>query len=537
MRTATDYGVGAADLEVAWTRLLSVVDEAAATLVRTAYSVTIREMKDLAVVLFDPDGNSLAEAAIASPSFIGTLPRTMAAFLAWRSAERWQPGDLVITNDPWLGTGHLQDISMVAPIFGQGAVVAFVAVAAHGPDIGGSIYSAISREIFEEGLRIPICEYARAGERNDLVRAFIRGNVRVPDKVIGDLEAMAASCAMAGRRVQRLLDEIGPGTFVAVTRELLARSERAMREAIRRTPDGRYEAHLAMDGFDERLEIRIAVTVRGDSVLVDYEGSSQEQPLGINVPFTYTYAHTAYPLKCLFQPRLPNNAGTFRPISVRAPEGSILNPRHPAPVSARHITGHFLSGAVLRALARALPDRVIAESGAPPVQLVVSGEDGGGRQFTEQVVLAGGLGARPNKDGLSVISYPTNVSWIPTEMIEALTPLRVERKEIRARSGGGGRFRGGDGQRFVVTNSGREPLRLSVLADLTHRGPLGVAGGRPGRETKIRLGGRPLGCKVVTDFMPESRLLVETSGGGGYGPPQRPARINRPRTERKARTR
>lgn len=509
--------MSAADLEVAWSRILSIADEAAAALVRTAYSITIRESKDLAVVLFDPVGNALAESAIASPSFIGTLPRTMGAFLEWCPAPRWQPGDLLITNDPWLGTGHLQDISMAAPIFHEGRLVAFVAMAAHGPDIGGALYSAVTREIFEEGLKIPICRYATAGERDPIVREFLWNNVRVPEKVIGDLEAMAASCRIAERRVQQLVGELGVEDFGVFTGEILGRSERAMREAIRGVANGRYTHRVWMDGFGSPLEIRIAVSVTGDSVVVDYAGTAPQQPLGINVPLTYTYAHTAYPLKCLFQPGLPNNQGTFRPIRVTAPEGCLLNPRHPAPVSARHVTGHFLSGAVLLALAPALPDRVIAESGAPRPQFVFSGQDARGRRFTEHIFFVSGLGARPTKDGLHSICYPTNTTCTPVEIIEALTPLRFERKEILPDSGGSGRFRGGNGQRVVVVNSGPTPIRLSVLADMTQRGPKGIFGGRPGTPTRIRLNRRNVPSKVVTDFPPRGRLEVETSGGGGYG--------------------
>lgn len=509
--------IAAADLEVAWTRLLSIVDEAATALVRTAYSITIREMKDLAVVMFDTAGRSLAEAQLASPSFIGTLPRTMAAFLDWRPGACWLPGDLAITNDPWLGTGHLQDISMAAPIFHRGNLVAFVAVAAHGPDIGGSLYSATSREVFEEGLRIPPCMYAAGGERPTLVRNFIASNVRVPDMVIGDLEAMASACTVTGHRLAQLLDESGAGAFSIVSEEILSRSESAMREAISRVPDGTYRASVSTDGLDEPLSIEIAVSIKGEAVEVDYAGTSSQQPRGINVPLTYAYAHTAYPLKCLFQPRLPNNAGTFRPLTVSAPEGCLLNPLHPAAVNARHVVGHHLSAAVCKALHQAIPDRVIAENGTPPVQLLLSGTDDGGRPFAENIVLAGGYAAGANRPGSPVLSFPTNISWIPIEILEAQTPLRVIRKGIRAGSGGAGANAGGDGQVFEISNGSNRAMRLSVIADMTRRGALGLAGGQAGLPCRILLDGKPLAGKIVLDFQPGARLVVETPGGGGYG--------------------
>jgi N-methylhydantoinase B len=511
--------IAAADLEVAWTRLLSIVDEAATALVRTAYSITIREMKDLAVVLFDSAGRSLAEAQLASPSFIGTLPRTMAAFLDWRPRASWRHGDLAITNDPWLGTGHLQDISMAAPIFHRCELVAFVAVAAHGPDIGGSLYSATSREVFEEGLRIPPCLYAATGERSRLVHDFVASNVRVPDKVIGDLEAMASACAVTGHRLSQLLDEIGAGSFAVVSEEILSRSEVAMREAIRRVPDGVYRESVTTDGLDQPLRIEIAVSIKADAVDVDYTGTSSQQPRGINVPLTYAYAHTAYPLKCLFQPRLPNNAGTFRPVKVTAPDGCLLNPRHPAAVNARHVVGHHLSAAVCRALHQAIPDRVIAENGTPPVQLLLSGTDDGGRPFAENIVLAGGYAAGAKRPGFPVLSFPTNITWLPIEILEAQTPLRVVRKGIRAGSGGAGANAGGDGQCFEIVNRSRRAIRLSVIADMTRRGALGLAGGEAGLPCRILLNGEPVAGKVVLDFEPGARLLVETPGGGGYGAP------------------
>lgn len=506
------------DIEVTWNRLLSVMDEAAATMIRTAYSVTIRESKDLAVVLFDRHGRALAESAIASPSFIGTLPRTLDAFLSNYPVSEWCPGDLVITNDPWIGSGHLQDITMATPIMLDSELLGFVAISAHGPDIGGSLYSAMSREIFEEGLRIPICRYARNGQRDPLVHDFITSNVRVPEKVIGDLEGMGACCTTAGDQVINLAREIGVSRYHCVGDEIVQRSAAAISASVKQAPIGTYTSTVTASGFESHLDIHCRVTIEDGQVAVDYAGTAASQPLGINVPYCYTYAHTLYPLKCIFGATIPNNHGTATPFTVSAPEGSILNPMYPAAVNARHLTGQFLSAAVLLALSDALPKRVIAESGVPRPQVVFSGENSDGTRFVEHIFLSSGVGAGDNHDGPHALCYPTNTSNTPVEIMESLTPLLVERKEIRAGSGGAGTYRGGCGQRFVVRNNGNKPIRISILADMTHRGARGLFGGEPGVPAAFALDGQSIGDKAVLDMLPGSVLEVDAAGGGGFGP-------------------
>jgi N-methylhydantoinase B len=511
------------DIEVTWDRLLALMDEAAATMIRTAYSITIRESKDLAVVLFDRQGRALAESAIASPSFIGTLPRTLDAFLSTHPASEWCDGDLVVTNDPWIGSGHLQDITMAAPILLGAELLGFIAISAHGPDIGGSLYSAMSREIFEEGLRIPICHYARAGHRDGLVQSFITANVRVPEKVIGDLEGMAACCTTASHQVVRLVREIGIGRYHRIGDEIVERSATAISAAVAKVANGSYTSSVTTSGFDSHLEICCRVTIEDERIEVDYAGTSASQPLGINVPYCYTYAHTLYPLKCIFGAAIPNNHGTATPFTVTAPEGSILNPAYPAAVNARHLTGQFLSAAVLLALAEALPDRVIAESGVPRPQVVFSGETSAGSRFVEHIFLSSGVGAGDGQDGPHALCYPTNTSNTPVEIMESLTPLLIERKEIRSGSGGAGTYRGGCGQRFVVRNTGDTPIRISILADMTHRGARGIFGGEPGRCAVFTLDARSIDDKVVLDMSPGSVLEIDAAGGGGFGAPARRA--------------
>lgn len=509
------------DIEITWSRLLAIMDEAAATMIRTAYSITIRESKDLAVVLFDRHGRAIAESAIASPSFIGTLPRTLRAFLVEYPLPEWLPNDLVITNDPWIGSGHLQDITMACPLFLGKELLGFVAISAHGPDIGGSLYSAMSREIFEEGLRIPICRYAREGYRNNLVRNFIESNVRVPDKVIGDLEGMAACCRSAGEQVAGLVEELGVERYRIIGEEIIERSANAVTESVKEIPDGSFTSVVSASGIDHPIEICCRVTIHHSNIEVDYEGTSASQSFGINVPDCYTYAHTVYPLKCIFGPTIPNNHGTIKNFSVVAPQGSILNPLFPAPVNARHLTGQFLSAAVLLALSKVLPTRVIAESGVPRPQIVFSGETDGGSRFVEHIFLSSGVGAGEKQDGPHSLCYPTNTANTPVEILESITPLLVLKKGIRSGSGGAGAYRGGCGQDFQVRNIGSKLIRVSMLADLTHRGSQGLFGGDIGSPAEFKLDGRLIGDKAVFDLLPNSVLDVKSAGGGGFGPLER----------------
>jgi N-methylhydantoinase B len=511
--------LSAGQLEILWSRLISFMDEAATTMVRTAYSTTIRESRDLTVVLFDRNGRALAECSTANPSFIGTLPRTLAAFLNRHSVETWQPGDLVITNDPWIGAGHLQDISMGSPVFARGELVGFTLIAAHGPDIGGTLYSALSREVFEEGLRIPICHYARCYERDLLVRDFITANVRVPEKVIGDLEGMAACVENAGNRVRELIEEISPEQFDFVADTIVARSRHAIEQSIAGLPDGIYTSTTTTSGLGSPLTIACAVTIAGSQLSVSFEGTSPNQPIGINVPLCYTHAHTVYPLKCLLAPDIPNNHGTLEPLSVSAPEGSLLNPKFPSPVAARHLTGQFLSAAVHMALKDILPDRVLAESGVTRPQLVFSGVTRDGKRFVEHMFMVGGLGARKGADGPNTICFPSNTTCTPIEIIESLTPLVIGLKEIVEDSGGAGTWRGGCGQRLAIRNGSDQPIQLSVLAELSHRGARGIFDGEPGRPCKIMIDGEAVADKTRTELKPGSMLVVESAGGGGYGAP------------------
>ena len=505
------------DVEIVWHRLISFMDEAMSLMMRTAYSATIRESRDLTVVLFDRSGRAIAECTAANASFIGTLPRSMEAFLSFKNPDTWLPGDCLITNDPWIGAGHLQDIIMAYPIFVKNELFGFTLIAAHGPDIGGSLYSALSREIFEEGLRIPICYYARGGKIDEVVKRIIMANVRVPEKVIGDLEGMNLCLERAGQKVCGLIESITADLYLACVDQIVDRSKTAMVEASSEVPNGTFTSHLTTSGLDEEVTISCSVTVNDSTIEVDYCGTTSEQKYGINVPLCYTYAHTVYPLKCLFAPDIPNNHGSLLPLKVGAPKGSILNPDFPAPVSARHLTGQYLSAAVFLALSDCIPERVMAESGVTRPQLVFSGKNQSNERFVEHIFMVSGLGAQSDGDGADAMCFPANTTCTPVEIIETLTPLQVQCKEIKSNSGGQGKWRGGCGQRMIVRNNSTEIIQLSVLAELTHRGAQGLFGGKDGAAAVLKLDGQKIPDKAVIEFPPNSSLLVESAGGGGFG--------------------
>ena len=348
-------------LEILWSRLISIADESAAALVRTSFSTIVRECNDYATVLMDANGDALAENTAGIPSFVGILPLTLKHFLAKYPKDKLRPGDCLITNDPWMATGHLPDITMAAPIFHGDRLVGFSGSVAHSPDIGGSLWSSDCRELFEEGLRIPPVKFLVEGEPNTDVFEFILGNVRIPDQVLGDLNAQVTANRVCGRRLVEFLEDAEMVDLAALSEALQSRAEAAMRKAIEAVPDGTYRASVDADGFDEdETHIECTITVDGSRLHVDYAGTSRQIERGLNSVMNYTQAYTVYPIKCALDPLTPRNEGSYRSITVDAPEGSILNPRYPAPCNARQLTGHLLAGAIYGALAEVVPDKIIA---------------------------------------------------------------------------------------------------------------------------------------------------------------------------------
>jgi N-methylhydantoinase B len=511
----------AVTLQMLWTRLVSIADEAAATLQRTSFSTIVRESNDFACVLTDSRGRSMAQATDSVPSFMGTMPRTIRHFLDEFPPDKLEPGDILITNDIWMGTGHLPDISVAKPVFLDGRLVGFAGSVAHAPDIGGRQRSADAREVFEEGLQIPVMKVARKGAIDPTFERILRKNVRVPDQVMGDLYAQFTCLHLMENRVIALMREQGLASLEPLADEIHARSEAAMRAAIRALPDGEYTHTAVMDGVAEPIELRTKLTVAGDSLTIDFAGSAPQVMRSINVCMAYTISYTAFGVKAVLAPEVPNNDGVMRPVTIVAPEGSILNSTPPAAGGARALTGHFLPMMVISALSKAIPDRVIATVGSPLWCLNMSGVNAAGRSYANLFFINGGYGAAHHRDGPNILSWPSNISSTPVEMIEQLAPVKVRHRRLRTGTGGAGRHRGGNGQEILFEMTSPNPTIVSFLAERTRSeaAPAGVAGGGAGASGAVLIDGRPVDPKVQHVVRPGGTVELHTPGGGGYGPP------------------
>lgn len=507
-------------LGVHWNRLIAIVDEASATLLRTAFSRIVTDAYDFTCALFDEDGEMIAQPTQGLPSFIGSLATAVRHFLRAFPPETLAPGDSLLTNDPWIGTSQLNDMHLVSPIFHQGRIVGYAANIAHSPDVGGRLLSADARELFEEGLRLPICKLVERGRPNETVFNIIRSNVRVPDIVVGDLMAQEAANTVMARRVLEFLREEGLRDLRGLSREILTRSERAMRAAIARIPDGTYESRVETDGFDAPLAIRTRVTVRGEEMEVDFAGTSPQQEKGINCTFNYAYAEAVFPLICISGPASPINAGILRPLRVTAPPGTILSAAHPAPLGGRLLVSMYVQCAVFRALAPAVPDRVLADSGAPAWTPVVHGINQYGQRFVDIVFLNGGLGARPTKDGIHVLGFPASISGTLVEIFENEKPMFVERRELAEDTPGLGKYRGGAGLHFVVRSEADGPITVGLRADRLQHPAQGLFGGGEAARGVVRLNGHPQHPKQTIVLGRGDVLEFRTPGGGGYGDPR-----------------
>jgi len=508
-------------LEICWSRLIGVVNEQATALQRTSFTSIVREAGDLSAGVFDRRGFMVAQAVTGTPGHINSMALAMKHVLAACPIETLRPGDVLITNDPWKTSGHLNDVTICTPVFRDDACVAFFASTCHTADIGGHVLSAEAREVYEEGLFIPILKLYEGGRPNESLMAMIRANVRVPDMVLGDFHAQIAGGDVGGERLLEFMGEFGLERLEPLADEIIGRTERAMREAIRALRPGRWEYAITSDGFDEPITIKVRCEVRGDELSIDYAGSSPASARGINVVMNYTEAYTTYGVKVIVSPDVPNNEGAFRPLRIHAPEGSILNVKPPAAVAARHVIGHFLPHVIAGALSQALPDRVMAEGSANIWGVQVAGRDLEGRPFTQIFFSSGGTGARAVKDGLSATAFPSGVLGTPAEVLENISPFLIERKELRPDSGGFGKFRGGLGQTIAFRMRSREPVTCSVLCDRTRHPAQGFFGGGPGTLGEVLVDGVPPGNPKQEQVVPPGALVeVRLPGGGGYGAPQ-----------------
>lgn len=513
-------------LEVIWSRLIAVCNEQAAALVRTSFTPSVAEAGDLSACVFDARGRLLAQAVTGTPGHINSMEVCIQHFLAAFPAATLRPGDVLVTNDPWKTSGHLHDITVVTPAFLGERLVGFFGNICHVADIGGRPFSADGHSRFEEGLFIPPLKLYRAGEPNEDLLAFVRANVRAPEQVVGELHAMTAANDVGVDRLRQSMADFGLESIAAVAEAIIGRTEAATRAAIAALPDGTYTHSAVCDGYEAPVTLAVTLTIDGDQLRADYTGTSPASPRGINVVLNYTRAYTTYALTCLLTPTVPNNEGAFRPVAVTAPEGCILNCRPPAPVSARHILGHFLPGLIFGALAPVVPDRIMAEGSANLWNVQLNGYERDGAPFTLLWFNAGGTGARPGLDGLSSTAFPSGVSGTAVEIIESRAPIVVRRRQLRPDSGGPGRQRGGLGHWLVLQGARTDhPYTLSPFFDRLEYPARGLAGGAAGGGGAYCLRypdgteERPL-PKATVAVDPATEVWIGLPGGGGYGDPR-----------------
>lgn len=519
-------------MQVMWNRLISVVEEQAMTLLRTAFSTSVREAGDLSAGVFDPQGRMLAQAVTGTPGHVNTMAEAVGHFIAEIGRDNMFPGDTYVTNDPWLGTGHLHDITMVSPSFLGETLVGFFACTAHVVDVGGRGFGADGKSVYEEGIQIPIMKFAERGVVNaDLVR-LIRANVREPNQVVGDFYSLAACNDVGHRRLIGMMGEIGLASLDALGEFIFSRTRSATLDRIRALPQGAWDNVLDTDGYDDPVRLAARVEIAGDVVHCDFTGSAPISRWGINVPVIYTKAYASYALKCVIAPDIPNNWASLQAFTISSPE-NILNAPRPAPVSVRHVIGHLVPDLVLGALAKALPGQVLAEGAASLWNIhmsvrPVAGQ--GGRRAEILMFNSGGMGARPGLDGLSATAFPSGVMTMPIEATEHTGPIVVWRKELRPDSGGDGEYRGGLGQVIEIEPLPGHEFDFSAMFDRVNHPAKGRDGGGPGAAGGVALDdGTKLKPKGWQHVPAGRRLILHLPGGGGFGDP-----ANRPQADRQA---
>jgi N-methylhydantoinase B len=515
-------------MQIMWNRLIAVVEEQAQTLIRTAFSNTVREAGDLSAGVFDLSGNMLAQAVTGTPGHVNAMAASVGHFMAKFPVATMQPGDVFITNNPWQGTGHLHDFTVVTPTFRDGQPVALFASTSHVVDVGGLGFGPDGRQVYEEGIHVPIMHLAKAGVMNETLLELVRANVREPVQLEGDFYSLAACNEAGSRRLVEMLDEFDLAGLDELGQHIMENSRRAMLEEIGRLPAGTFKRSMRIDGYDEPVDIVATMTIGKDGIDIDFTGTSGVSPFGINVPLTYTQAYASFGVRVVVGNAVPNNAGSLAPVRVTAPEGSILNAPHPCGVSARHAIGQMLPDVVLGCLHQARDGIAPAEGTSclwNPVLFgghgIAGGYNGKASPFAVTLFHNGGTGARPTKDGLNATAFPSGVRNTPVEINEAIAPIVVWRKEYRTDSGGAGATRGGVGQVMEVSNAEGAPFAMSSMFDRVHHPARGRNGGSNGLNGRVRLAsGADLKPKGRQAIPAGDRLIMEMPGGGGYGDPK-----------------
>ena len=512
----------AIDYQIMWNRLIAVVEEQATTLIRTAFSTSVREAGDLSAGLFDRHGRMMAQAVTGTPGHVNAMAESVSHFVREIGVPNIFEGDVYITNDPWLGTGHLHDITVVSPTFRDGAHIGFFACTAHVVDIGGRGFGPDANEVYEEGILIPIMKFAERGTvAQDLIR-MVRANVREPDQVVGDMYSLAACNEAGDRRLQTMMAEFGIADLDGLSAFVIDTSRKATHAAIAQVPDGTFANTMQVDGYDDPVQMVVTLDVAGDRITADFAGTSGMSRFGVNVPEVYTRAYACYGLKCAIAPQVPNNAGSLEPFVITAPEGCILAAKRPAPVSVRHVLGHLVPDVVLGALHQALPDTVPAEGASAlwNVQISARPSDPASGLRSAEVLMfnSGGTGARPAHDGLSATAFPSGVSTMSVEATEHVGPITVWRKDLREGSGGAGALRGGLGQTIEIEPRAGYDFYFNAMFDRVENPARGRNGGGNGARGQVTLAdGTRLRSKGRQLVKNGQRLRLQLPGGGGYG--------------------
>jgi N-methylhydantoinase B len=532
MVSRPNTALGQIHTQIMWNRLIAVVEEQAQTMLRTAFSTSVREAGDLSAGVFDRHGRMLAQAVTGTPGHVNSMANAVIHFLKVFPLEGMKPGDHYITNDPWLTSGHLHDITVVTPTFYRGKPVALFANTIHVVDIGGLGMGPDGRQVFEEGLAIPIMPLAREGHMNEDLLRLVRANVREPLQVEGDIYACAACNDEGSRRLVEMMDEFEIANLDRLGDTIVEASREATLARIRALPKGTYRNSMTMDGYDKELTLIAALTISDGGLHVDFDGTSPASSHGINVVYNYCLAYTAFGVKCLIAPDVPNNAGSLAPITVSAPEGCVLNVKRPWPVAARHTVGHMLPDVVFGCLHQVIDGGVPAEGasslwnpqifgGGSLVDHVEEGTDANELPtFSTVIFHCGGTGARPQKDGLSATAFPSGVRTIPIEATESVAPVLFYRREFRASSGGAGKQRGGLGQTIELGGAGANPIALLCNFERVRNPARGREGGGAGGPGTVALrSGRPIRPKGRQTVPARDAICLGLPGGGGFGDP------------------